>query len=718
MKNIVVVGDVTIDLFKISDEKRLPKDINKSYEQENIELYYGKKVIAKELSGGALLLAEMIKDATNEDVFTYKYDDIKSNPSDYVHTITDLSEYAPVSGETINKDVRYRAENFDGFINDSNKEFKSKNLKINYSGSAENKEGDFIVIHDARNYYRFIDDFENITSKINDCTLLIHKMSHPIAQGVLWSQLLKYKDQLVVVILADDLRAKGLRISRSLSWERSAIDLKKVLEKIRKNEVNDENLKHLKDLMDCKYVIIRFGIDGAILYQRKGAKYTIFYYPEYFEGGLEKKYPGDMKSLGIAFTSGLVLELQKFYNMKYYKWIPSLLEDRIEEGIKMGLIVCDKLFEKGFKVDGDGNIEYYYKEMFHDVNNLKKNIETAPVPEEENWEIIDEKIKEDKVYNEAVEIVMKGESDNLKVPVAKISKLITADRSEMESYHSIKNLINEYLIKENVDKPLSIAVFGPPGSGKSFGVTQIAESISENIEKLEFNLSQFKSPEDLFTAFHNIQSSSLKEKVPLVFFDEFDSPIGDVSYGWLKYFLTPMNDGKFKKGEVFHPIGRCIFVFAGGIKRTFIDFKNENKVKGFDFISRLRGYVNIVGINKENENDTHYMIRRAFVLRNIIEEHAKHILKTKNNESVADIDCSVLNALIKVPEYYHGNRSLTAIVEMSTLSDKIRFDRSSLPSSEQLELHVDKKEFKKYLNNEQKLAEDNTKYYNLSNLKS
>jgi len=47
-------------------------------------------------------------------------------------------------------------------------------------------------------------------------------------------------------------------------------------------------------------------------------------------------------------------------------------------------------------------------------------------------------------------------------------------------------------------RPLSVAVFGPPGSGKSFGITEIANSLlPDQIELREFNLSQFDSEGDL-----------------------------------------------------------------------------------------------------------------------------------------------------------------------------------------------------------------------------
>jgi hypothetical protein len=124
----------------------------------------------------------------------------------------------------------------------------------------------------------------------------------------------------------------------------------------------------------------------------------------------------------------------------------------------------------------------------------------------------------------------------------------------------------------------------------------------------------------------------VRGKVPLVFFDEFDSRCGSDELGWLKYFLEPMQVGTFKEGEITHPIGKAIFVFAGGTSRTLQEFCREDLsenalskeeiakklkdlkesfkgAKGADFVSRLKGYVNIPGLNPGNDrNDRLYLV--------------------------------------------------------------------------------------------------------------
>ena len=153
---------------------------------------------------------------------------------------------------------------------------------------------------------------------------------------------------------------------------------------------------------------------------------------------------------------------------------------------------------------------------------------------------------------------------------------------------------------------MSLAVFGPPGTGKSSAVKKIlkaarsATARAEGGEALVCNLSQLTDPKNLTAVFHQAQDRALAEEVPLVFFDEFDTSL-EQPYGWLKYFLAPMEDGTFKaaegkaaEGNESYRVGKAIFAFAGGTAETFKEFQEsvgqKKDVKGPDFISRLRGF--------------------------------------------------------------------------------------------------------------------------------
>jgi hypothetical protein len=187
------------------------------------------------------------------------------------------------------------------------------------------------------------------------------------------------------------------------------------------------------------------------------------------------------------------------------------------------------------------------------------------------------------------------------------------------------------------------------------------------------------------------------------FFDEFDSN----NFGWLKNFLAPMQDGKFKAGESTYRIGRAVFVFAGGVSESWKDFTekvsgNKNS-KGPDFVSRLRGHLDIASINgprdpgakpgdeSANRLDRVVLIRRAVLLRSLLEVHLPDVLDKNSKE--AKIDTEVVRAFLRVPSYTHEARSMQAILEMSRLSPRGALQKSSLPAPDQLAMHVDANEF-------------------------
>ncbi len=63
------------------------------------------------------------------------------------------------------------------------------------------------------------------------------------------------------------------------------------------------------------------------------------------------------------------------------------------------------------------------------------------------------------------------------------------------------------------------------------------------------------------------------------------------------------------------------------------------------------------------------------------------------DKKTLNIDSGVLRALLRVPYYRHGNRSMQAIIQMSRLYGRSFFDKAMLPPKDQLQLHVDADEF-------------------------
>lgn len=329
----------------------------------------------------------------------------------------------------------------------------------------------------------------------------------------------------------------------------------------------------------------------------------------------------------------------------------------------------------------------------------------------------------------AQEIVLDG-PDRLfhNVPVCRYRDLSTVDLDEIENYHAIKTLMDEYIYAYDhpledgrAPKPISIAVFGPPGSGKSFGVKQIAKSRGR-FQISSLNLSQYHSAAELFTAL-NAALEYEGGKIPLVFFDEFDSELGGISRGWLKYFLAPMQDGEYTLDGRTRSIPGAVFVFAGGTACSFSEFlprdemstQEFQRVKGPDFVSRLKGILNIKGPNPVSVTDRRHIIRRALLLRSLFERQARNFYHPETGQ--VDISHGLLRALLRVSEFRHGSRSMEFILGMSRMAGASRYTPSCLPLAEQLDIHLDVRDFMSKLSFEQLMGDMVDQYARISHEK-
>jgi hypothetical protein len=551
-----------------------------------------------------------------------------------------------------------------------------------------------------------------LTTKGKTHPWILLKMASPVAQGPLWEGLHRtHSDRLIVVATVDDLRLSEVQISRELSWERTAQDV--FWELIHNPCVNA--------LSHCAHVVISFGTDGAILLSRQEVggqttfKCSLFFDPKGIEGTWNQNHPGGM----IGDTSCLTASIARQVLLK-----PEAPD--IDAGMQAGLAAMRTLHLEGY---GErGTTAYEAKLAFPmdtvaatiarpttqftvaSVQDPMRFVEQKGEPGEKPliegyWTILQDRYQ-NALDEVAKQVVLEGPEAALQgVPWGKFGKLFTVDRQEIESFRSIRNLIFEYCVQGKQKRPLSVAVFGPRGSGKSFGIIEIANSLlPDQIELLEFNLSQFDSEEDLHAAFHQVRDVGLSGMIPLVFWDEFDTSLEGMPLGWLRYFLAPMQDGKFQEGQINHPIGRSLFVFAGATSSTVTTFGQGLKpeefraAKGPDFVSRLKGYINVLGPNPVTRRgastapDLHF-IPRAIILRSSLNRGSPQLFEKRDGKELLNIDRGVLRALLKTSEYKHGARSIESIISTSQLTGKTSFERSSLPAESQLDLHVDGKSF-------------------------
>lgn len=562
--------------------------------------------------------------------------------------------------------------------------------------TGESTDPDLVVLDDAGLGFR--DDPGQWPAAIRDPEgkrpWVLLKMARPVAEGALWKHLLaNFAERLVVVMTVNDLRLTEVQISRELSWERTALDLADEL--VSNPRVNS--------LTHCAHVIVSLDTDGALLLSRrdepggrqgqeKRPECRLFFDPRMIEGMWSEEHPGGMVGYTTCLTAGVAMQLMV------------TAEDAaadLVKGIGRGLGAMRTVHVEGYGTGVDGvraelrfPTERVADELIAGMEDGAKAFAVASVPSPPSgqWRILESRYPEG-LGQLAPAVALEGAEGVLSdIPLGRFGALVTVDRNEIEGFQSIRALIREYG-RAPQSRPLSIAVFGPPGAGKSFGVAQVAKSLSGEFEKLEFNLSQLGEPAALHGALHQVRDIGLGGGIPLVFWDEFDTD----ELGWLRYFLVPMQDGTFQEGEIVHPIGRAIFVFAGGTSKRMEEFAAAAKAavaaKGPDFLSRLKGYVDVIGPNPRDEDpeaDPYHQIRRAILLRSILQRQRPSL---SEEGGTLRIDPGVLRAFLRTRSYKHGARSLESVVAMSVLHGKTRFARSSLPAREQLDLHVDAGDF-------------------------
>ncbi len=734
MAEIFIIGDITRDFHYIRRDTSACND-RRWNSDANIDSF--------PQYGGTHFIGTLLEKGLKVEVDHY-------NPPN-IDDIKMVSSFSLLKKSEKNNDI-YILEKFLGIENFhkfDNKYYTSLQDDANKINSSQRK---LLIINDADSYFKTLVDFyKNIDFDVHK--IIIYKTIQPFRDNALIDQLLdKVSSKMILVIPIDEVRKYAAQISQGLSWESTAEDLDK---EISRN-------KDLKVLKKPRYVIVSLYENGA--YIRKNISdddylSTLIYTPEGYERSLENEegaIPGSSSLLvaGIAYslrTSGYAFS----DNGK--------IDNALKIGVKKGVNASRYKKETGIiatKIDHT-RTEYHYpiKNICSYLKKSPKGIFNRDIPKNplSPWCILQppkdsqQKIKFEEYYQNSADIVKNGlTADSLKeIPIGKFNKINTVDRKEIEGYRSIQLLIQEYLSRSSIllddgteanIKPLSIAIFGASGTGKSFGIKQVVDSFKKAISVQEVNLSQVTHLENLLIEFHKIRDKNLKGKVPLVIFDEYDTNYNEINFFWCSYFLGPMQDGVYRAENILHPIGKAIFVFCASRYATYEAWKsavednssqkNNGNSKLKDFSSRLHGYVEVAEINNnlfsskkpknlflgkkmiskqrllETKNDENFMFRRALIMRSIFEKKYPSLFNKVEDagkkKNVLNIDEDVLKAFLTVKKYTHGVRSLEAIIDMSKLHNQTKFIGSCLPSKEQLGLHTSGDEFIQIIDDNEK----------------
>jgi hypothetical protein len=549
--------------------------------------------------------------------------------------------------------------------------------------------GEVLVIHDAGLYFRHGANRhlwpDRVSSpKPEEIDRVVLTMSSPLAHGDLWRELsTHFRKKLIVIVSLRDIVEEEAGITVGISWEKTLEEL--TFELLHNGAISD--------LLKCGDLIVKIGTAGALWVNSEGgaSSFTAIFDPTRLDTGIS--YETDEVSLCFAAAIATRLMREK--------------TDAVLMGIHSGLATITKLVDLGYIQVSNAPPSFPYDGITALLLSEPSGFTRIPVPADRNggeypWSIMGNDLSTN--LGIARRVALFGPRALGSIPYSTFGKLTVVDRNEIESLCGLKQLIVNYVKQEKPERPLSIAVFGAPGSGKSFGVKQIGKEIlGPDCIILEFNLSQFAGPEELVGALHQVRDRVLEGTIPMVFWDEFDSK----GYQWLQYLLAPMQDGKFQEGQLTHLIGKSIFIFAGGTSQTMKNFvPSQNNVeatekfkmvKGPDFVSRLNGFLSVLGPNPRQRFDEKrqrwvedevlpdncYPIRRALLIRSVS--------KLKPDQQLS-IDQGILTALLEIGRYRHGARSLETVVNLSRHGTHMLV-RSDLPPEDQLSLHVDYGDF-------------------------
>jgi hypothetical protein len=455
------------------------------------------------------------------------------------------------------------------------------------------------------------------------------RMEHPATELVDIAKLMideeRLRDKTTLVISSSTLRSSDVFVSNQLSWERVVDDITWGL----RHHKNASFFSRFKDIvvsfetagaLHLSFNLTKNEYEGSLVFDHKNLER---FWLSQHEGHL----PGQLYFLCIAIMLKTITQDNPTKALNPVEW---------DEALKMGVHVHRDMHRVGYTLKNDQNDdvvrerEYQWPQdeaahLF--VDELSRSdrdflatyhVEHFDRERKQVRSILFENLLENsdpihlfpKALELAEEIVKNGIAKLDKFPIAKFGELTVIGREDIEEFRSIRRLVRDYQ-KAKLSKtpqPLSIAIFGGPGSGKSFSIKEIIKDAIGCGESdfHTFNLSQFSDVESLPDTFNFIRDETLANRLPIIFWDEFDSRVGKAEFGWLKYFLAPMQDGTFLQAGRNHPIGKCIFVFAGGTSKTMNEFQkkeeHERLAKIGDFRSRLKGYLDIPSIDPP-END-------------------------------------------------------------------------------------------------------------------
>ncbi|KAK6433315.1 hypothetical protein LTR95_010508 [Oleoguttula sp. CCFEE 5521] len=538
---------------------------------------------------------------------------------------------------------------------------------------------------------------------------IVHHMTRPLATGKLWDVIRSWPnsnssipdpDNLVVIVEADDLRAEGINLSQSLSWEATAEDFVR----------NLGSNGRLDTLVTCPNLIVRFGTEGVIHHRGRDAVNPRLYFdPRRMEGEVATNGTA-MLGLAPAFTAGFALGFAGEHGPD------------ADRGVRYGISTARNVERTGFVQSSDDRAPDYPISQAMSNLTADNNFTSASIPsarissmERETWQLFSSLTGDPQ--ETARQVVTLGPHKALsRCPIRQFGNLLSIERTEQERLAAVMDIAEER-VAANETQPTCIGIFGPAGSGKKYTATNLAEHLGRDRKVTTLTFDGRILKDEYFTAAcHTIRDASATGTLPIVIFQncailfELDNPL-------VNPLLTLMSNGTYVDGAAERHLGHAILLFLMDQEQTDLETTPTPVATTNEFALRrrpttpsaaewkalesndsplmdsLHGIVNVAGPNSTGRDDKMFTVRRALMLRQIIKQKYPHM----EINGVINIDDAVLHALLLTPHFKHGLGSLEKIIGSSRLSNRTKFDVSALPPEEQIQLHADGKIFMSFL---------------------
>lgn len=497
--SIVIAGDVTMDCNIALSQEKIGNEQNwNTSKLASVNWQRGSVLMLTDLIRTLVKQAGFLKEGENiKDKVICRQDSLNRSGknSDCFYAKWSLFDFEARKSDKSQEKV-WRVEEFLGYQQLDKMHPTSSTEKEIEKPIQDNEEAEIVILDDANLGFRNQENPENWTRTLlnkKKRPWVLIKMCGPVAQGNLWNYLHNnHAEKLIAVLTIDDLRLTDVQISRELSWELTAQDL--VRELIFNPSVNS--------LSDCAFVIVLFGTEGAILFSNHRPaeknkdhyimpKSFLFFDPKVIEGMWQQNHPGGIIGYKTCMAASVALSLLQYIEERENaderkKDEESKIEEAIKKAVNSGLLAMRKLHLEGYgkkkskitetklafpnKLIAEQLIKFDKTKTPFVSCEIRPTVSASDLNKQENnrnlWTILGDRYREG-LEGVARRIVIEGTENVLNdVPLGSFGKLLTVDRREIENLRSIRTLVSEY-VEKGSDKPISIAVFGSPGSGKS-----------------------------------------------------------------------------------------------------------------------------------------------------------------------------------------------------------------------------------------------------------